>query len=582
MDDFILNLSMWPSCIDSMPVEEARGDPAESATMFFTTAYTNPLYDIFVEGLKKIVGFDHLAIHNIDQETGGEILEYCYGPTSNFDSRKCSPESPETNAVKTVDEPLITPDLVSDPGLAGHRRLLDLGFLSTAVIHLTCGGRIIGTLCLASRQIGAYGERERAILEYIADQLAPVLAKSKGGHPSGVEQEGRYLALARLTGALDGVLAGILSAEEQLRILTYAIERSPNAVVVTDAKANVEYVNPRFTEITGYPPEEVLGTPVRIAGSQSGPIEDHQQKWQAIISVGFWKMESRSHTKRGDVYWTSQSVFPLRNQFGAVTHCIVVEEDITEQKTLEEKLFLAQRMEPIGRVASGIAHDFNNLLIAMLGFTSLLQARLDPTSHNFGYASMIADLLERAGDLARQLMSTARNIATNTTETKPIDVNSVVENVVEIFSHTFDQDIQLTLELQPDPPLVNGNMGQIQQVVMNLFLNALDAMPCGGRLGVSTSSVKVGGSHSGDRLSPRPGPYVNLAVTDTGVGISDEIISRVFEPFFTTKGEKEGAGLGLWVVKEIVENQGGAIKVNRNTGGGTVFTVYLPIWAPAE
>ena len=179
-------------------------------------------------------------------------------------------------------------------------------------------------------------------------------------------------------------------------------------------------------------------------------------------------------------------------------------------------------------------------------------------------------------------MSAARNIATDATETKPIDVNAVVEDVVQIFSHTVEQDIQLTPNLQPDPPLVNGNLGQIHQVLMNLFLNALDAMPRGGRLAVSTGSVKVEERHSDDRLSLRPGSYVELAVMDTGVGISDENNDRIFEPFFTTKPEQEGSGLGLWVVQEIVKNHGGAIKVKSNTGGGTVFTVYLPVWAPAE
>ena len=151
-----------PGCIDSVSVEEHLGDPSKSVAMFSTTVYTNPLYDIFVEGLKKMVGFDHLAIHTVDQETGVEVLEYCHGPMPNCDGRKRSPESTETSAARAVGGTLVRPDLASNPRFAEDRQFLDLGLLSTIVVCLINEGQVVGTLSLASRGIAAYGERERS------------------------------------------------------------------------------------------------------------------------------------------------------------------------------------------------------------------------------------------------------------------------------------------------------------------------------------------------------------------------------------------------------------------------------------
>jgi len=543
-------------------------------------AGSDTFYHRFADQLKCLVGFDRMTVNVVDPDSGMEKVTHYSGlpvPDNSIGPPDSAGASQTGHALSTG-QTLVRDEISDGPHFQGDGQLLEIGIRSCIVVCLRHGVRIVGTLSLASTQPAAYGQRERTIIEHLAGHLALVVAQASSCWTLG-EATPVNIALSRLTGALDGLNVGIISAEEQLRKLASAIEQSPNGVAITDSQAIVEYVNPKYTEISGYTPQDVLGSPVRIVGSEEYTTDEYRNMWQSIISSGNWRREFRRSTKAGDTYWASQSVFPILDPEGMITHCVVVEEDITQRKLLEEQLIQAQRMESVGRLASSVAHDLNNLLISMLGYGSLLQASLDHSSEGYEYAGLIGNLVEKAADLTRHLLTMARK---DETEAKPIDLNLPVGDALRVLSDTFAKNSIIVPQLQPDLPLINADVGQVQQVVMNLCINALDAMPGGGLLVVSTKSVDLVMPVSDGQVSLPPGRYVEIAVSDSGVGISEEDQERIFEPFFTTKGPDEGTGLGLPVARGIVNNQGGVIQVSSNVGIGTVFTIYLPIYRRPE
>jgi two-component system cell cycle sensor histidine kinase/response regulator CckA len=234
-------------------------------------------------------------------------------------------------------------------------------------------------------------------------------------------------------------------------------------------------------------------------------------------------------------------------------------------------------MESLGYLVASITHDFNNLLVAMLGFTALLEARLDPSSEAYQYSMMVEKLVNKGVDLTQRLLTSGRK---GYTENNPVDLNGAVLEVVRILEPMLAEDVTVDIQLQEEIPPIIGGLGQLQQAIMNLCLNAADAMPEGGRLGLSTGSVNFGAELSRNKNFLQPGHYVQLSITDTGVGIgvgiSEEHLVKIFEPFFTTKGDQRGTGLGLSVVRGIVNEHGGVVQARSTLGQGSVFVLYLP------
>jgi signal transduction histidine kinase/CheY-like chemotaxis protein len=247
----------------------------------------------------------------------------------------------------------------------------------------------------------------------------------------------------------------------------------------------------------------------------------------------------------------------------------------------EEQLRQSQKMEAVGRLAGGVAHDFNNLLTAILGYSQLMQARLDQASPLHREVEEIQKAGQRAASLTRQLLAFSRK---QVLQPKVLDLNTVVTDIDKMLARLIGEDIEMIAF--PDPKLgrVKADPGQIEQVIMNLAINARDAMPQGGKLIIQTSNVTLEDSYTSKRsLNLKPGPYVMLAVTDTGYGIDKKILPHIFEPFFTTKEQGKGTGLGLSTVYGIVNQSGGDIWVETDTGRGTTFKIYLPrVDNPAE
>ena len=345
-------------------------------------------------------------------------------------------------------------------------------------------------------------------------------------------------------------------------------------MIIADAKANIEYVSPKFTEVTGYHPDEVVGRTVRMLDSHAEPVREHQRRWDLAAAEGSWHGDFCGRVKSGDAYWSHRSIRALRGEDGLITNYIIFDEDTTVRRSLEARLRQSQRMEAIGLLAAGLAHEFNNLLLAVLGFTALLEAKLDASSETHGYSTMIESLAQKGAHLTRRLLTLARE---NPLNARPMDLNTAVTEMLQLLSQTIPEHVQTITDLQADLPQIKGDMGQLQQVIMNLSLNAVDAMPNGGQFIVATSSgdmvqdPRLGGIHLG------PGQYVRLSVTDTGSGMEADLKARIFEPFFTTKNAGKGTGLGLSVILGIVKDHRGFIHVDSTPGHGSTFIIHLPV-----
>ncbi|MGO8736435.1 MAG: response regulator, partial [Terriglobia bacterium] len=248
-----------------------------------------------------------------------------------------------------------------------------------------------------------------------------------------------------------------------------------------------------------------------------------------------------------------------------------------ERVRLQERLFQAQKMEAFGTLAGGIAHDFNNLLGVILGFASIVRLRLAPSDPLFEFVKMIEESAERGADLTRHLLGLARQ---GKRESAPVQVGEVLSRVVKIITSTFDPRIQAQIRAESRPLWVDANLGQLEQAILNLCINARDAMPEGGVLALESSQVMLG---EGDASRPSrclPGTYARITVRDTGVGMSPQLLGRIFDPFFTTKEPARGSGLGLSMVYGMASSAGGFVQVESEVGRGSAFSIHLPLKTP--
>jgi len=369
-------------------------------------------------------------------------------------------------------------------------------------------------------------------------------------------------------------------AEEQLIKLFRAVEQSPVTVIITDIDANIEYVNPKFTQLTGYTFEEVIGKNPRILKSGEISPEEYKLLWETITSGREWRGEFHNKKKNGELYWESASISPIRNSKGDITHFLGVKEDITERKqaekemaVLQEQLRQSQKMEAIGRLAGGVAHDFNNLLTVIKGYSQLSLTEIKEGNPLRGNIEEIRNAADRAADLTRQLLAFSRR---QIMELKVLDLNTISQNLEGMLHRLIGEDIELTILSGDDLGRVKVDPGQIEQVIMNLAVNAKDAMLKGGKLTIETANVVLDEEYARKHVAVKPGHYVMLSVSDTGTGMTPEVRERVFEPFFTTKQKGKGTGLGLSTVYGIVKQSGGNIWVYSELGRGTTFKIYLP------
>jgi PAS domain S-box-containing protein len=482
-------------------------------------------------------------------------------------------------------------------------------------------------------------------------------------------------------------------ADAMLQRLLTAVEQSPAAVVITDVAGEIEYVNRKFSEITGYAPEHVIGRNPRFLKSGFTPQSCYQELWDTILAGTVWRGEIQNRRKSHELYWTQATISPVKNADGVVTHFVAIQEDITEQKRavealgesearyraitdatfdgillsrngvildanrgiaeifgydvteivgqtmdrfaapesreqvqrlfgstlegvfevvglrkdggrirlecivrntkhegqptrltalrdvsqrrlLEEQLRQSQKMEAVGRLAGGVAHDFNNLLTVISSYSQLVMEDMGAADPRRADLVEVRKAATGAATLTRQLLAFSRQ---QVLEPKVIDLNEVVAGAGQMLKRLIGEDIDLVTALSPDLGAVKVDPGQVEQVIMNLAVNARDAMPDGGKLTIETATVTLGQDYADAHRVVPPGSYVLLSVSDSGSGMDEAVKARLFEPFFTTKEQGKGTGLGLATVYGIVKQSGGFIWVYSEVGHGTTFKIYLPL-----
>ena len=533
-------------------------------------------YEEFAAELKAVVPFDSLAIRVIDPDSRIQVIEYLFGPAVSglqAGGRK-SQSWTDTKSYLIQEETLVYEDVAAASTRHPHRENLALGFRSSIVIPLVAQQRQIGIIDLGSRRAGAFQQRELALLELVAAKIAPAVGNIGRFEQARVEKEWALAALER-SDIQRKRLEKRLSAEaEELGMLTHALAVCSSAIMIADQNAIIRYVNPRFTFLTGFASNEIVGQVVDVVEPEEEPDSGYQHLRSSISSATERRGEYLRRKKSGAEFWTSRSLSSVLNPQGLERLFVVVDEDISERKMLESRLLQAQRMGTMGQLASGIAHYFNNLLLAMQGFTALLKARLEPSIETYEYSVMIETLAQKGSDLTSRLLTTAR---ASSTKIKPMDLNAAIREVVQMITPSLSGNIHTVCQLPADLPLIHGDFAQMQQVIMNLCLNAGDAMPEGGRLELCTKAFEMTSEGVVGQNFLQPGRYVQLSVSDTGIGITEENKAIIFEPFFTTKGTGEGTGLGLSVVYGILREHGGAIEVASSPGQGSVFDVFLPV-----
>jgi two-component system, cell cycle sensor histidine kinase and response regulator CckA len=386
----------------------------------------------------------------------------------------------------------------------------------------------------------------------------------------------------------DGVVIGIVvmcqditerkRAEETLRLLNSAVLQSREAVLITDAQLTlpgprVVFVNPAFTKMTGYTAEEIIGkTPRILQGARTDKtvlslLRQHLERGE------MFEGETINYRKDGTEFDLEWQTAPIRDAKGQVTHFLALQRDVTARKRFEAKMFQSQKMETVGRLAGGVAHEFNSIMTAIIGQSEILIGDLPEGGSLANSALEISRAAARAATLTRQLLAYGRK---QFLHPETLDLNKFITGMHGVFRHLMGGGVQTQIISAPDLCAIKADAGQIEQVILNMAMNARDAMPNGGNLTLETASVSFGEESLYRYPELRAGDYVMLAITDTGLGMSAEVKARVFEPFFSTKEVGQGTGLGLSTCYGIIKQSGGHISVYSEIARGSTFKIYLP------
>ena len=465
----------------------------------------------------------------------------------------------------------------------------------------------VNGLLLTNSQ-NAEPEEQRKRLEGLKNSLSYALA----------EAEEAFEAALRAKEAQMRENTERLRSDARLRTLSRAVEQSPVSIIVTDREGNIEYVNPRFEQVTGYTSAEAMGKNPRFLKSETTPDQTYADLWKVISEGGRWHGEMCNRRRNGELFWESATISGLKDENGTVGHYIAVKEEITKRKLAEAELerhrdhleelvasrtvelkkanddaevahralvehlrveaeekMKSRKMQAVGTLAAGIAHDFNNILGSILGYAEMTADELPEGSIARRNIGQIEKASFRARDLIARMLAFSRQ-----SPSKPVEVNIVlqVREALALLRASLPPSVQLNFHSSVDEAgadaAIIADPTQIQQIVMNLCINASHAMNQRGSIDIRISpadTLKTAGSE--------PVREIALAVSDTGSGMKPEVLERIFDPFFTTKAPGEGSGLGLSVVHGIVTELGGRIEVQSRVDGdkpGTAFRICLP------
>jgi two-component system NtrC family sensor kinase len=362
-------------------------------------------------------------------------------------------------------------------------------------------------------------------------------------------------------------------SDEALARLGMAVDQSPEGVIITDREGRIQYANPAFERTSGYSMEEVVGkNPETLLGGKQ-EVAFYQELWGTLARGEVWTGHLIQRRKDGSLYEEDATISPVRDSSENIICFVGVMRDVTQILLLEKQVRTAQKMEAVGTLAGGIAHDFNNVLTVILGYGEMLKLRIANDPMALSDLDQIQRSAEHASVLTRQLLTFARR---QVIDPANLDLNEVTTGLVKLLRKVTRENIELKTFLAEGVPTIRADQGQVEQVLMNLTLNARDAMPGGGQLVVETQEAWLDEEYVKQHPYMKAGRYAVLSVSDTGIGMDEGTRERIFEPFFTTKGPDKGTGLGLAVVYGVVKQHNGFIHVYSEPGKGTTLRIYFP------
>jgi two-component system cell cycle sensor histidine kinase/response regulator CckA len=452
-------------------------------------------------------------------------------------------------------QPGVCDDIAGDPAAEGWREAaLARGYRTMMSLALTLGTRVVGTFNIYAGEPGFFDAEERRLLA----ELATDISFAVGIH----EREAERLRAEEQRQV----------AEDRFRQLAETIQQVFWMCDVT--LTEIYYVSPAYETIWGRSCASLYASPrTWMDAIHPDDQERVEQAWFLRARRGDYDEVYRIVRPDGTVRWIRDRGFPIRDERGEVRRMLGTAADITDQRQLEEQLRQAQKMESVGRLAGGVAHDFNNLLTVINGMADLAIAGLDEDSAIRRDLQQIRLAGDRAAALTGRLLAISRR---QILKPEVLNLTTVVEDLETMIHRVAGEDVSVVLALSRDLASVKADPGQIEQVLLNLVVNARDAMPDGGTLTIETRGVSLDADDAAERPGMRPGPHAMVAVSDTGVGMDEVTRQRIFEPFFTTKALGKGTGLGLSMVYGIVKQSGGVIEVASEPGHGATFRIYLP------
>ena len=390
------------------------------------------------------------------------------------------------------------------------------------------------------------------------------------------EDRGTLELLAVILSSAVSVVAEREARREQVEALARfktIFDSAPIGIGIISLGGRLRNTNSVMREISGRSAEELASRSV-LEYTVPEDVPEVARLFTAMLNGEHdsYRHEHRLYAKSGEVVWVDSATALLRDADGKPQAAVSMAQNITQRRAAEEELRQSQKIEAIGQLAAGVAHDFNNPLLGMLGYTELAQAEVDADGPAAGYLCRVEESARRAAKLTGQLLAFGRR---QSLQPRPLELNALVSETAEMLRRVLGEQIELVTLLDPALAAVRADPGQMQQVLLNLSLNARDSMPAGGRLTIRTRNAEVGADDPRSR-ELEPGPYVVLSVEDEGTGMTLDVVDRIFEPFFTTKGVGKGTGLGLSSTHGIIKQSGGHIEVTSTPGEGSSFSSYLP------
>ncbi|HUL29027.1 MAG TPA: PAS domain S-box protein [Thermodesulfobacteriota bacterium] len=550
--------------------EEARRLSQENAIMaeigriVSSTLNIDEVYVRFVEEARKLIPFDGIAINIINREEGTVTVPYVSG----LNVPGCEPgdalilEPSVTGKVAETRSGLVIPMEGKDELRTRFPTLIkafEVGVRTVIVAPLISKDQAIGAIHFRSAKPNAYSEQDLNLAGRIADQIAGAVANTQ-----------LYAERKQMADALQ-------KSEERFRDL---YDHAPLGYHEYDADGHITSVNRTILEMLGYTAEEMIGKPMWSFNVEGDGIRRQVLGKLSGAAPPGRNLERVYRRKDGTTIPVLIEDRLILDEKGQIRGMRCTVQDITERKraeeekiNLQEQLRQSQKMEAIGKLAGGVAHDFNNLLTVIHGYSELLLNSLEQDNEYRQDVQEIKRASERASSLTRQLLAFSRK---QVLQPEVLDINLLVSNMDKMLRRMIGEDIELVTLLAKDLGRVKADPGQIEQVILNLAVNAKDAMRSGGKLTIETAAVTLDETYARSHIGITPGNYLMLSMSDTGVGMTPETKGRIFEPFFTTKDKGKGTGLGLSTVYGIIQQSGGSIWVYSEPGLGTTFKIYLP------